>query len=78
MRVTLSDDHIYIAIMRGLYAEARIRFREKVAPILVDADDETKAFAETLVDAIGEVSPFEAVTALTKFKAERETARHER
>jgi hypothetical protein len=59
----------FLTIARGMYAEARVRFREMAAPLVTD--DETRVFVESLTQAIGEVSPDEAYAALVRWKAER-------
>ncbi len=68
----MTEPNDYVTVMRGMYAAARIQFCDDAEAILADADDATKAFAESLVGAIGEVSPDEALTALIKFKAEQQ------
>jgi hypothetical protein len=59
----------YITLMRGMYAGARIRFRELAAPHIDNA--ETAATADALAGAVGEVSPEDALEALIQWKQER-------
>ena len=60
----------YIMLMRAMYADARICFREMAEP-LIDGPD-TQEFVDSLALAIGEVSPDEAVEALRRWKVEKE------
>lgn len=58
--------------LRQVIIDARQRFIRDAEIVTRDADTETVAFAVSLTNAIGEVSPDEALEALRKFKAERQ------
>jgi hypothetical protein len=65
------SENDYVTMMRGMYAEARLRFREMVEPhIKTDAD---RKWAESLTAAIGEVSPDEAFIAFLREQRLRST-----
>ena len=52
-----------------MYQNARMQFWTEVEPHITDAS--TRAFAESLAEAIGEISVDDAVTALLDFKRNR-------
>ena len=60
----IADD--YITLMRGMYAEARIRFREMVEPHI--STEGERAQAERLMSVIGEASPEEVLAAFLRDK----------
>ncbi len=63
------DQDEFRTIARGMYADARERYREMAKPYLLD--DALREFSAAVVRAIGEVSPEEALAALRKMAIER-------
>lgn len=63
----------FVAAARSMLEEARARFRTLAEPIIGD-DAELKKFSDSLVSAIGEVSPEQAIDGLKRRKVERSNA----
>lgn len=59
----------FLQTSRMMYASARLRYLELAEPYLLD--DTLREFSGSLVKAIGEISPEEALAALKKMAGER-------